>query len=109
MSFVSCRPLLSLKRPLWKGYLSWLTYSMLIVKGKRAVQEALHSDQEIDRILVVFSENKRPDIQKLLSQAKQRAIKVQRVPETSFQNLEIDHHQGIIAYIKAKAEIIYCN
>ena len=76
---------------------------MHVVKGKRAVEEALNSQSTIERIVVDFSVSHRSDIQHVMSQARSKGVKVQVIPKASFQKSVIEENaQGIIAYVRMK-------
>lgn len=72
---------------------------MQLIKGKRAIIEALRSDTYIDRILMDFHIQKDGDILEILQLARQRSIKVQSITKDMIKE---QNTQGILAYIQTK-------
>jgi len=79
---------------------------MNIIKGKHALEEALKADIKIERILVDFNLQNRPDIKYLLIMARQHGIKVQALSNSDFnRNTEAQNSQGLLAYVQMKKEL----
>lgn len=68
--------------------------------GTRAVLEAIHAGQEIDKILVL-KDQKNPLVQELLSTARDSGIPVQRVPVQKLNRYTRKNHQGVICLLSA--------
>jgi 23S rRNA (guanosine2251-2'-O)-methyltransferase len=68
--------------------------------GSRAVLEALHSDQEIDKILLNKEQNNEMT-KEVLQLAKSKGVPISRVPEGKLNRITRKNHQGVIAYISA--------
>ncbi len=79
---------------------------MHIVKGKRAVMEALQASVPVDRLVVAQGFDKKPDIQTLLKIAGSRRISIETLSMNAFERVASDsHHQGIMAYVHEKQQI----
>ncbi|MFC1771454.1 23S rRNA (guanosine(2251)-2'-O)-methyltransferase RlmB [Candidatus Margulisiibacteriota bacterium] len=73
------------------------------LKGKHAVFEALNSDTRIERILVDFKVKDRDDIQKIITIARKKSIKIQICsPADFYKNAREENTQGILAYLRTK-------
>ncbi len=73
---------------------------MAIIKGKHAVLEALHSESEIERIVLSFQTQNQPDMRMIMHLAKSRRIKVQIASKETFDRMIPDAHtQGVLAYM----------
>lgn len=68
--------------------------------GTRAVMEAIHSERQLDKILV-DKDGKSDLIKELLSLAKSSNIPVVRVPEAKLNRITRKNHQGVIAHVSA--------
>lgn len=66
------------------------------VEGKNAVKEVLNSNLRVDRILALAGSQ---DLSQIVSQARQKKIKVEFVQKQVLdKQSETGHHQGVIAY-----------
>jgi 23S rRNA (guanosine2251-2'-O)-methyltransferase len=75
---------------------------MQIVKGKRAVLEALKAEASIERVVVSFAAMDRPDVKPIVHLAHKKSIKVQTLSNQAFQkSISDDQTQGIVAYMGA--------
>ena len=73
---------------------------MAIVKGKRAVYEALKSSNKIERLLILSQHKKRSDISPLIQLAQKKGIKIEWSTNEELDQLVNDRHQGIVAFVK---------
>jgi 23S rRNA (guanosine2251-2'-O)-methyltransferase len=75
---------------------------MIILKGKRAVKEALLSNNALERIIVSHKSQYSFDIKELVKEATAQQIKVQVLNEKEFAQLlpNETNTQGIVAYIQ---------
>jgi len=78
---------------------------MQLIKGKRAVYEALQSETAIDRIAMPFDAKEKQDFAPILKLAKQNGIKVQFLSKQAFDRLGEDHAQGVVAYAASENSI----
>ncbi len=70
---------------------------MHIVKGRHSVLEALKSDTQLERVVMDFKAQRKPDMAEILSLAKMRKIKVQ------FASAPQD--QGVVAYVASERQM----
>lgn len=68
------------------------------VFGVHAVNEAIHSDQEIERIMVTTI-GVNETLKKIVEEARSLNIPVQKVPPEKFNKITRKNHQGVVAYI----------
>ncbi len=71
-----------------------------LVYGTRAVLESIHSDQDVDKILVLKSLNNQL-VRELLEVAARHKIPVQRVPIQKLKRLGNKNHQGVVGLLSA--------
>ncbi len=70
--------------------------------GIRAIMEALHADQEIDKILL--NKEQSSELTKELTElAKLKRVPVTKVPEGKLNRITRKNHQGVVAYISSIA------
>lgn len=70
--------------------------------GIRAVMEALHANQDIDKILILKEQNN--DLTKELTLlAKEHRVPISRVPDAKLNRITRKNHQGVVAYISSIA------
>ncbi|MCC5939097.1 MAG: 23S rRNA (guanosine(2251)-2'-O)-methyltransferase RlmB [Lunatimonas sp.] len=70
--------------------------------GIRAVMEALHAGQDIDKILIL-KEQKNELTDELIQLAKEHRVPVSRVPDGKLNRITRKNHQGVVAYISSIA------
>ena len=70
------------------------------VFGIHPVLEALHSGQEIDKILIQKT-GQSEHLQEILQIARSRHLPVQKVPPEKLKRVTAKNHQGVIAFISA--------
>lgn len=75
------------------------------LEGRNSVLEAIKSGRTINKILVSGG-NREGSIKKIISIAREKGILVQEVDRGKLDSISITHaHQGIIAYVAAKAYV----
>lgn len=71
-----------------------------LVFGIRAVEEALKSDRDIEKVIIsTIAEG--PQYAGILTKARERQIPVQRVPREKLEREAKGNHQGVMAYLSA--------
>lgn len=80
---------------------------MEMIKGKRAVMEALLADTEIDRIVISHAVNPDHQVKDIQGLAKKKAVKVQTVTSMEFDKVSAKelNTNGVIAFLRAKEMI----
>jgi 23S rRNA (guanosine2251-2'-O)-methyltransferase len=76
---------------------------MLVIKGKRAVLEAINAATPPHKVVVSFAVKDSFEHQNIMRQAKQKQVPIEIIAKEEFEKLAIAKpHQGIIAYVKQK-------
>ena len=69
-----------------------------LIFGIHPVLEAIESGQEVNKILILRSEQNE-NLSKIVRQARQKNIIVQRVPQEKLNRVTRKNHQGVIAFL----------
>jgi 23S rRNA (guanosine2251-2'-O)-methyltransferase len=79
---------------------------MIIIKGKRAVLEALRGKGQVESVVVSVKSQYKPEIKAIIQKAKVCNVNLQIIPEDRFEEIlpGQTNTQGIIAYQKASKE-----
>ena len=68
-----------------------------LIQGRNAVLEAITSDRELDKILIKDGAIE-GSLKMIVAKAKEKGIKIERIPKAKMDSLADQKHQGIIAF-----------
>lgn len=71
---------------------------MKLIKGRNSVYEALRAGNTVDRIVILFENQNKPEFRAILELARKKRVRIQTVQKDFFEKEEHDHAQGILAY-----------